>query len=256
MFDQDLLFSILEQFEILPLCSVTYGLYTFTVTNQVITMINILCGILALRTVAMKKNPKSHFIIPNRIQFLFENYHSLIYGLVCTRMGFTNASAYLPLIFTLAFYMLCLNLSGLVPCSGAMLSHGIVTVTISGSFFIGMNFMCIRHSNIELFKLFLPPNTPFLIALILVPVEALSFVCRPLSLATRLFANSIGGHTLIKIVGGCGWSCLALSGPLGLACAGLILLFLFLLEFTVALIQSSVFLTLICLYIGEGIDLL
>jgi F-type H+-transporting ATPase subunit a len=219
-------------------------------------MINIILGGLAIRAVIMKEGAKSHFIIPNRIQFLFENYHSFIYGLVRKKTGSKRASTYLPLIFTLAFYMLCLNLSGLVPSSGAMLSHGIVTVTISGSFFIGMNLICIRHSNIELFRLFLPPNTPVWIAAILVPVEALSFVCRPLSLATRLFANSIGGHTLIKIVAGCGWSSLALAGPLGVGCAGLILTFLFALEFTVAMIQSSVFLTLICLYIGEGMELL
>ena len=153
--------------------------------------------------------------------------------------------------------MFCLNVSGLIPHTAAMLSHVAVTLTISGSFFIGMNLLCVQRFGIKFFTLLLPPNTSIGVALILVPVEALSFFCRPLSLATRLFANSMGGHTLVKIVVGCAWSFINFSSysysSHGIAL--FILLPLMLLETSVALIQSAVFVNLICIYIGESLSL-
>ena len=252
--DNQLLRSPMEQFEIMPLYSMYIGWLDISITNQTLILAIIIGSLLCLRASLMSTLDSSNFIVPFRFQFVMEKYLKGILFLTYDRVDKKEGSIFFRLILTLSFYMLCLNLSGLVPHSTAMLSHVIVTVTISGAFFIGMNYICIRRFGIRFFTLLLPPNTSIGVALILVPVEALSFFCRPFSLATRLFANSMGGHTLVKIVVGCAWSFMNCSGLSYLihGISSLILIPLMILETTVALIQSAVFVNLICIYMGEA----
>ena len=241
----------------MPLIALKLGWFDISITNHTITLFLIFTTLFCLRNSIVSQIDHSHFIVPLRIQFMLERYLKAILYLTSERISKKEGQTFFPIILTLSFYMLCLNLSGLVPHTGAMLSHAAITITISGSFFIGMNVICIRRFGIKFFTLLLPPNTSIGVALILVPVEALSFFCRPLSLATRLFANSMGGHTLVKIVVGCAWSFVNCTGY-SYICHGvstLILVPLMLLETSVALIQSSVFVTLICIYIGESLSL-
>ena len=253
----NLLLSPIEQFEVMPLIALKLGWFDISITNQTIVVVFAFLGVFCIKNSMISQIDRSHFLIPLRIQFGFEKYLKAILYLTFERISKKEGQTFFPIILTLSFYMLCLNLTGLIPHTGAMLSHAAVTVTISGSFFIGMNIMCIKRFGIKFFTLLLPPNTSIGVALILVPVEALSFFCRPLSLATRLFANSMGGHTLVKIVVGCAWSFVNCTGY-SYICHGvstMILVPLILLETSVALIQSSVFVTLICIYIGEAISL-
>lgn len=254
---KNLWLSPIEQFEIMPLITLKAGWFDISITNQTITLFLIFATLFCLKNSLLGKFDSTHFLIPLRMQFMFERYLKGILSLAYERISRKDGTSFFPLLLTLSFYMLCLNLSGLIPYTGAMLSHAAVTVTISGSFFIGMNVMCVKKFGIKFFTLLLPPNTSIGVALILVPVEALSFFCRPLSLATRLFANSMGGHTLVKIVVGCAWSFVNCTGY-SYICHGistLILVPLMVLETSVALIQSSVFVTLICIYIGESLSL-
>lgn len=247
--------SPIEQFEIMPLFFIFFGL--INMTNQTVVLTLIFTTLLALRASLVNPIDYTHLIVPFRFQFALERYLRSILALTYKRISKAEGGAFFPIILSLSFYMICLNISGLIPQTAAMLSHVVVTLTISGSFFIGMNVICIDRFGIRFFTLFLPPNTSISIALILIPVEALSFFCRPLSLATRLFANCMGGHTLVKIVVGCAWSlsnCSAVS-YLSHGLATLVLIPLMLLETSVALIQSAVFVNLICIYIGESLSL-
>ena len=254
---KNLWLSPIEQFEIMPLVALKAGWFDISITNQTITLFLIFAALLCFKKSLLGKFDSTHFIVPLRMQFLLEKYLKGILSLAYERVGKKDGKDFFPIILTLSFYMLCLNLSGLIPYTGAMLSHAAVTITISGSFFIGMNVMCVKKFGIKFFTLLLPPNTSIGVALILVPVEALSFFCRPLSLATRLFANCMGGHTLVKIVVGCAWSFVNCSGYSYLThgVATLILVPLMLLETSVAFIQSAVFVNLICIYIGESLSL-
>jgi ATP synthase subunit 6 len=257
MSDCCLLHSPIEQFEIMPLFSIHMGWFDINITNHTVIMILLVITIALLRTSLMSQSDFTNFIIPFRFQLILEKYIRSIIFLCYERVSRTEGSKYFRIILTLSFYMFCLNVSGLIPHTGAMLSHAAVTLTISGSFFVGMNLFCVKRFGIRFFTLLLPPNTGILVALILVPVEALSFFCRPLSLATRLFANSMGGHTLVKIVAGCAWSFINFSSYsyISHGVAVLVLVPLMLLETSVALIQSAVFVNLICIYIGESLSL-
>lgn len=253
----ELLLSPIEQFEIMPFFSICLGLFNINLTNQTVALVLIFTTVLMIRASLMNQVDHTHLIIPVRFQFALEKYLRAILSLTYERVSKIEGEIFFPAILTLSFYMLCLNLSGLIPHTAALLSHVAVTLTISGSFFIGMNIICIKRFGIKFFTLLLPPNTSIGVALILVPVEALSFFCRPFSLATRLFANCMGGHTLVKIVVGCAWSFVNCSGY-SYICHGfatLILVPLMLLETSVAFIQSAVFVNLICIYIGESLTL-
>jgi ATP synthase subunit 6 len=241
----------------MPLFSIYFGLFNINLTNQTVVLVLIFITLLAIRASLMNQLDHTHLIVPLRFQFVLEKYLRAMLALTYERVSKMEGGIFFPMILTLSFYMLCLNLSGLIPHTAAMLSHVAVTLTISGSFFIGMNVICIRRFGIRFFTLLLPPNTSIGVALILVPVEALSFFCRPLSLATRLFANCMGGHTLVKIVVGCAWSFVNCSGYsyISHGFATLILVPLMLLETSVAFIQSAVFVNLICIYIGESLSL-
>jgi ATP synthase subunit 6 len=217
----------------------------------------IVLTILSLRTSLTSYLDGTYLLVPVRFQHVLESYLKGLLLLTHERISRIEGAAFFPIITTLSFYMICLNITGLVPHTAALLSHVAVTITISGSFFIGMNIICVERFGIKFFTLFMPPNTPVGIALILVPVELLSFICRPLSLATRLFANSMGGHTLVKIVAGCAWGFVNCS-CYSYVCHGaavFVMIPLMILETSVAFIQSAVFVNLICIYIGEGLNL-
>jgi len=106
-------------------------------------------------------------------------------------------------------------------------------------------------------SLFIPSNTSFGLALLLVPVELLSYVFRPISLGVRLFANLMAGHTLLKVIVGFSWSMLLLEDFLAFMhiLPLLILVLLMGLELGVAIIQAYVFTILTCIYLNDAINL-
>jgi ATP synthase subunit 6 len=136
-------------------------------------------------------------------------------------------------------------------------SHFIVTFSISFFIFIGMNIICVKTHKLEFFSLFLPSGTSVLLAFLLVPVELISYIFKPLSLAIRLFCNMMAGHTLLKVFAGFAWSLSGTTGVLFLMhyVPLLILIPLFGLELGVALIQAFVFSLLTCIYLNDALNL-
>ena len=106
----------------------------------------------------------------------------------------------------------------------------------------------------QTFSLFLPANTSFFLALLLVPIEFISYLAKPVSLGMRLFINLMAGHTLLKVIVGFSWSMLLLENfiSFGLILPLITLVVLFGLELGVALIQTYVFVVLTCIYIQDG----
>lgn len=164
---------------------------------------------------------------------------------------------FFPFVFTIFVYILMLNLIGLVPYSFTLTSHLIVTFALALFIFIAFNIICIRRHGLAFFSLFLPSGTSFALALLLVPIEVISYIFKPVSLSIRLFANMMAGHTLLKVIAGFAWTLAACSGILFFIhyVPLLILLPLFGLELGVALIQSFVFVILLCIYLNDALNL-
>jgi ATP synthase subunit 6 len=245
------IFSPLEQFQILPLSSSIF------ITNQTVILILVLFFIFTFFFSLLSNKDSSLFIIPTRLQLIIEFLFVTILKMVTDNIHGSRAQLFFPLVFSIFFFIVSLNLIGLIPYSFTVTSHCIVTLFLSFSIFIGMNIICVRAHGLKIFSLFLPAGTSVALSLLLVPVELISYIFKPLSLAIRLFCNMMAGHTLLKVFVGFAWSLMACSGaafflqylPI------IILVPLLVLEFGVALIQAFVFSLLTCIYLNDAVNL-
>ena len=249
--------SPLEQFQVLPIFSFYLGFFDFSITNETIILLLILFFSSVLFLSLLKENDNSYYIVPNRWQSLIEIIYKLILSLVNDNIKDKKNQFFFPLVFSIFFLLLSINLIGLIPYSFTLTSHLIVTLSLSLAIFIGINIICIRTHGINFFSLFLPSGTSVPLALLLVPIELISYIFKPVSLSIRLFANMMAGHTLLKVIAGFAFTLMGNFGILFLLhyVPLFILIPLYGLELGVALIQSFVYSVLICIYLNDSINL-
>ncbi len=249
-------FSPLEQFQILPVVALPLGPVDFTITNATLMGFVIVFLIATLLYYVRDLKTKTFYFIPSRWQVIFEVFYKALVTMVTDNVG-PRGQEFFPFVFTLFLFVVSSNLIGLVPYSYTITSHLIVTLTIAMIVFVGVNIVCAREHGWHMFSLFLPSGASLALAFLFVPLELVSYIFKPISLAIRLFANMMAGHTLLKVIAGFAWSMMACSGVLFLAhyIPLLILLPLFGLELGVALIQAYVFTILTCIYLNDAVNL-
>ena len=186
-------------------------------------------------------------LVPKTYQIVVEKLYSLMISIIKQQVG-ERGYIYLPFISTIFLFILLANVFSLLPFSFAITSHiiNIIFLTftlISGLFVLG----CINFG-VNFMKLFIP-ESPFILLFLLIPIELFSYLIRAFSLALRLSANIMAGHTLVFIVSG---FLIKLSTAFMLL-TSVILLALFFLEFGVALLQAYVFTVLLCIYLKESL---
>lgn len=252
-----MLYAPLEQFQILSLIPLQIFIFDFSITNFL--LINLL-ALLSFKSFIYLNGFKSDhlqetssYFAPNASQRAIELVSELPAQLI-SDIIMENNEKYFPIISVLFNFILFSNLIGLIPYSFTATSHLIVTFTLSFSVFIGINIITFKRYKLKTFSLFLPANTTFFLALLLVPIEFISYIAKPISLGVRLFINLMAGHSLLKVIIGFSWSMLLLESfaSIGLILPMLILVILFGLELGVALIQTYVFIILTCIYIQDG----
>ena len=250
-----MLITPLEQFQIISLFSIKLFCLDFSITN--LFFINlIVIGFLMFLVVLFCADDNTFFFLPNNWQVLLETIYETVSQLLFDNINI-NGEKYFPFISILFLYILLVNLIGLVPYSFTVSSHLIITFTLSFSIFIGINIICINIYKLEMLSLFIPSNTSFGLALLLVPIEFVSYIFKPISLGVRLFANLMAGHTLLKVIVGFAWSMLLIENFLSFfhLVPLLILVILMGLELGVAIIQAYVFTILTCIYLNDSINL-
>jgi len=248
--------SPLEQFQVLPIIPIKLGIIDLSITNETIIIL-LLVLLTTIYIFSLIGKDQTFHIIPNRWQSIIEIIYKLILSLVVDNIRDKKGVLFFPLVFSIFSFILSVNLIGLVPYSFTLTSHLIVTFSLSLAIFIGINIVCIREHGIKFFCLFLPPGTSIVLSFLLVPIELISYIFKPVSLSIRLFANMMAGHTLLKVIAGFAFT---LMGNVGILFVLhfvplLILIPLFGLELGVALIQSFVFSILICIYLNDSINL-
>lgn len=187
--------------------------------------------------------------IPGRMQSLAEVTYQFVYGIVEENAGH-GGQKYFSFIFSLFLFILFANFLGLIPMSFAPTSQIIVTFGMGATVFIGITLIAIcKRGPIGFLKHFVPSGLPIWIAPFMFPIELISYLSRPLSLAIRLAANMTAGHILIHVVAGF-VAPLALFGILPIA----FLVFMTGFEFFVSLLQAYVFTMLSCMYLGEALS--
>lgn len=247
--------SPLEQFVVHPIIPLRVGIIDISITNGlIISLLIIFATIIFALSLTFERSFK---IIPSYWQSIVEILYKATLGLVTGSILDEKAQKFFPLICTIFFLIMSINLIGLVPYSFTLTSHLIVTFAIALSVFLGINIICVKEHGIKAFALFLPPGTSIILALLLVPIEIISYVFKPVSLSIRLFANIMAGHTLLKVVAGFAFTLLGASGILFLLhyVPLMILIPLMVLELAIAVIQSYVFTILICIYLNDAINL-
>ena len=222
------------------------GTFDISFTNASLFMALSSFAIIILFLIGTKKKS----IIPTKIQLLTELSFNLISKMINDTAG-TKAKPYFAFIFSLFMFVLFCNMFGMIPYSFTVTSHIIVTFMLAIFIFIGITIIGFLKHGLDYLKLFVPDGVPKILLPLIVIIEIISYLSRPLSLSVRLFANMMAGHTMLKVFGGFvislgligGWLPLSFS----VALTGL--------EILVAFLQAYVFAILTCIYLNDALNL-
>lgn len=195
-------------------------------------------------------------LVPARLQMFSEIIYQFVANMIRENIG-NKGREYFPLVFTVFVVVLMGNMMGMIPYSFTYTSHIIVTGIMAFAIFLMVIVIGLIRHGFHFFSLFIPPGVPAPMLLVLVPIELLSFLVRPITLSVRLFANMMAGHIVLKVFAG--FSVALLSLGVGGFIAGLIPaafnVALISLEFLIAFLQAYVFALLTCIYLKDTIEI-
>ncbi|HAL84357.1 MAG TPA: F0F1 ATP synthase subunit A [Rhodobiaceae bacterium] len=193
-------------------------------------------------------------LVPGRLQLMGEMAYKFIADMIQENIG-TEGMRYFPFIFSLFMFILFCNMLGMLPYSFTVTSHLIVTFALAATVFMLVTLVGFARHGIGFLKLFVPSGIPLVLMPLLVVIELISYLTRPVSLSVRLFGNMMAGHTMLKIFGGfvVGLSSAGLA-PLAIAPFALMVAFTGL-ELLIAGLQAYVFTILTCIYLNEAIHM-
>jgi len=195
-------------------------------------------------------------IVPGRLQSVGEMLYELIHDLTDSIIGH-EGKQFFPFVFTLFAFILAMNLLGMIPYFFTSTSQLAVTATLGVLTILVVIAVGLARNGLGFFKLFVPSGVPFFVLPLVVVIEIISFLVRPVTLALRLFGNMVGGHVVMKVFGGFVVSLGAL-GALGVVGALVTLtgtVAITALEFMVAFLQAFVFAVLACVYLNDVVNL-
>jgi F-type H+-transporting ATPase subunit a len=194
-------------------------------------------------------------VVPGRLQSVGEMLYGLVDGLAESIIGH-DGKKFLPFIFTLFAFVLFMNMQGMFLVFTAT-SQLAVTLTLGLLVILTVVAVGFAKNGLKFFKLFAPSGVPPVLYILLVPIEILSFLIRPITLGLRLFGNMLGGHVVLKIFAGfvIALGGLGILGWAGAALALTSVVALTALEFMVAFLQAFVFAVLACVYINDVVHL-
>ena len=237
----------MHQFEVYKIGpEISLGSTNLSFTNSSLFMtLSAACILLFLFTGTKKKS-----LIPSKLQLVTEMSYTFVAKMINDTAG-SSAKPFFPFIFTLFMFVLFCNMVGMLPYSFTVSSHIIVTFVLAAFVFIGVTIIGFLKHGIKYLELFVPKGVPIVLLPLIVVIEIISYLSRPVSLSVRLFANMMAGHTMMKVFGGFVISLGLLGGwlPLGFSVA------LTGLEILVAFLQAYVFAILTCIYLNDALNL-
>jgi F-type H+-transporting ATPase subunit a len=239
----------IEQFKIKPIIPLEIGGVDVSFTNSAVMMVISVVLITAFLTLSVR----SRALVPGRWQSMAEVFYEFIAGMLRDNVG-SAGRKYFPFIFSLFMFVMFGNLLGMVPGAFTYTSHVIVTFGMAIVVFTGVTIIGFARHGTHFLRMFFPEGAPIATAVILVPIELISYFSRPFSLAVRLFANMTVGHIILKVLGGFVVTLggfYVLPGIVPFAFLGAVTV----LEFGIALLQAYVFTILSCIYLHDAIHM-
>lgn len=237
--------SPLAQFEIKRWIPLRIGDIDISFTNSSAFMLLAVAAICVFLMVGMRRRA----LVPGRWQSMAELSFLFIANLVRDTVG-PGGRPYFPFIFAVFMFVLVGNLLGMVPYAFTFTSHIVVTFAMALTVFIGVTVIAVAKHGLHFFSFFVPPGVHWIMWPLLIPIEVISYLSRPISLSVRLFANMLAGHTLLKVFAGFVIS----LGVFGIAPLAFVVA-LTGLEFVIAFLQAFVFAILTCLYLNDALHL-
>lgn len=235
----------LHQFEIQQLISINVGPLDLSFTNASLWMV-ISIGVIALFLLGAMRG---RALVPGRFQGSAEVLYEIGVDMVRSNVG-SEGRQYFPFIFSLFLFVLFGNLLGMVPLSFTFTSHIVVTLFMATVIFIGVTIIGFIHHGFGYMRMLFPHGAPLWTIVILVPIELISYLSRPVSHSVRLFANMMAGHVMLKVFAGF----VVMMGVFGVlpfaVLAGIVAL-----EFLVAVLQAYIFAILTCVYLNDAIHM-
>ncbi len=239
-------FDPMHQFEINRILPLNIGGIDVSFTNSALFMVIIVAAV-SLFTIA---SMSGRALVPGRMQSLAELSYEFVANMVRQNAG-TEGMKFFPFVFTLFMFILFANMIGMIPYAFTVTSHIIVTFVLALAVFIGVTIIGFIKNGIGFLKLFAPSGAPMVLMPLLIVIEVISYLTRPVSLSVRLFANMLAGHTMLKVFAGFvvmlgfigGWLPLAAM----VAFTGL--------EVLVAFLQAYVFAILTCIYLNDALHM-
>jgi F-type H+-transporting ATPase subunit a len=238
--------SPLHQFELQRWVPISIGGLDLSINKAVVFM----WVVIAVAAVLMVMAGSSRKLVPGKLQSLAEMMVDFIRTMIMETMG-KDGMRFFPLVATLFVFILFSNYIGLIP--GAYTVTSQIIVTAAFSFLVYGISLVVGFSmhGVKFLGILIPPGTPGWLVPLMVPIEIISQIARPISLAVRLFANMTAGHVMLAVLFG-----LTISG--GLLIGWLPFVFtvaIYLLEFGIAFIQAYIFTILTCVYLGDAFHL-
>jgi F-type H+-transporting ATPase subunit a len=242
----------IHQFDINNIFTIGHiGGQTIAFTNSSAYML-LSVAVICLLTV---RGLKGRQLIPGRFQSMAEISYEFVATMVRSNAG-DEGMKFFPLVFSLFMFILISNLIGIIPYAFTVASQIIVTAALALLVFFTVLIYGFYKNGLKFFKIFVPPGVPIYILPLVVSIEIISFLSRPLSHSVRLFANMLAGHITLKVfagfvallgtsLGAIGW--IGGIAPLALTVA------LYALELLVAFLQAYVFAILTCIYLNDAI---
>jgi F-type H+-transporting ATPase subunit a len=194
-------------------------------------------------------------LVPSRLQSAAEISYEFVATTVRSTAG-SEGMRFFPFVFTIFMFILTLNFIGLIPYTFTVTSHIVITAALAITVFLTvLGYGLIRHG-LHFFNLFVPKGVPIYILPLIIFIEVLSFISRPISHSVRLFANMLAGHITLKVFAGfiilMGSAMGAVGWAGGILPFGMIVI-LTALETLVAFLQAYVFAILTCIYLNDAI---
>ncbi|ARP98602.1 F0F1 ATP synthase subunit A [Pseudorhodoplanes sinuspersici] len=241
----------IHQFEIQKIVTLGHiGGHEIAFTNSALYMFLAVAGVSLL----MLGATASRAVIPGRMQSIAEITYEFVADTLRSSAG-KEGMKFFPLVFTLFTFILFANMIGMIPGTFTVTSHLIITAALAMIVFLTVLIYGFYKNGVKFLKLFVPSGVPIYIMPLIVLIEVISFLSRPISHSVRLFANVFAGHITLKVFAGfvtmlgglgfLGW--LGAVLPLGMTVA------LTALEFLVAFLQAYVFTILTCIYLNDAI---
>jgi F-type H+-transporting ATPase subunit a len=238
----------LEQFKLHPVAGL--GAVNFTQANLVM----VIGGLLVLALLIYGTRPRA--TVPGRLQALAEMLYEFVRNMAIDQIG-PEGVVFFPFVFTLFMFVLMGNLLGLIPFMFTYTSHIAITGALALFVILLATFVGLRQHGLHFFSYFAPQGAPMALMPLIIMIEVVSYLSRPVSLSMRLFANMMAGHMILAVFA----SFAVVLGSLGfVGLVGAIVPFginipLIGFELLVAVLQAYVFAILTCIYLHDAVHL-